>query len=61
LSGNDLTSAEFTDAVKADKKFKKMVKQRFSIFNLDGADHTFSQQVWREQVAKWTTEWIKKR
>lgn len=60
LSENDLTAAEFRDAVKASKGFRRLVKQaRFQWREVAEADHTFSRKSWRDQVAQITAQWIK--
>ncbi len=60
LSENDLTAAEFKDAVKSSKSFQKLVHEpRFVWREISGADHTFSKSIWREQVAENTTKWLR--
>lgn len=59
LSGNDLTAREFTEATRASEAWRQLfTRPRFSVRELDGADHTFSTRVWRDQVAHWTADWI---
>lgn len=59
ISGDDLTAAEFMDLVKSSKGWRKVLKRRRVDFkSLDGANHTFSTQQWRDQVAEWSLEWI---
>ena len=59
ISGNDLTAAEFDDAVHASKPFRKLLNQkRFSRIDLKSADHTFSRREWRDQVQTNTVDWI---
>ncbi len=61
LSGNDLTAAEFKEAVKASAPLRRLMRaDRISRRDLHEADHTFSREPWREQVANWTIEWVKK-
>lgn len=60
MSGNDLTAAEFDDAVKQARKQRAVFGRNTSHRqDLNDADHTFSRQVWRDQVATWTSDWIK--
>ncbi len=60
LSGNDLTAAEFNDAVKSSSKFQKTLqKEEYKIELMDEADHTFSRKVWRDSVASITSKWMK--
>lgn len=60
VSGADLTGREFCDMTAATPKWKRLldaptVLQR----QLNGADHTFSRRVWRDQVADWTCDWVR--
>lgn len=60
LSGDDLTAQEFSDLADASKPWKKLMAQpRITRLHLAEANHTFSQRRWREQVGRWTVEWIK--
>lgn len=60
MSGNDLTAAEFDDAVKGSKSFTRLLKQkRMQREDLKSADHTFSKREWRDKVAAWTVSWIR--
>lgn len=60
LSGRDLTAAEFKETVKADPEWQALLnKSRLTRHDCVEADHTFSSEVWREQVAEWTSSWIK--
>ncbi|MET3115800.1 exosortase A-associated hydrolase 1 [Undibacterium sp. GrIS 1.8] len=60
LSENDLTAQEFSDLVSSSADWKKLLTSpRLKQLTLAGANHTFSQRKWREQVASWTTEWLK--
>jgi len=59
LSGNDLVANEFKDLLSHDKKWKKAcASTRISLKQLEKANHTFSTQTWREQVAQWTKDLI---
>jgi len=60
LSGNDLTAAEFKESMKNNKQWNKLIKREtITIKNIDEANHTFAKQEWRDQVAKWTLQWVK--
>lgn len=59
LSGQDLTADEFRDTLKASRPFRKLVSgPRFTRRELEAADHTFSRRAWRDQVARWSREWL---
>lgn len=59
LSGRDLTAGEFKDAVKESRAWRKLMKRRSTtVHHYPEADHTFSSREWRNQVAKWTTDWL---
>ncbi|MDB5963425.1 MAG: hydrolase 1, exosortase system-associated [Massilia sp.] len=60
ISGADLTGREFCDLTAATDKWKRLldspkVLQR----RLDKADHTFSRRAWRDEVAQWTSSWLR--
>lgn len=60
LSGRDLTAKEFTGTITADLLWQELINNnRVSRRDFEEADHTFSSSVWRDQVAKWTVDWIK--
>lgn len=60
ISGNDLTAREFSDLVKGSRKWRTLLASpRLDWRDLPKANHTFSRREWRDQVATWTTEWIK--
>lgn len=61
LSSDDLTAQEFVSLEKgslawraalADKRVERRVVQ--------GANHTFSRREWRDQVAEWTLDWVRR-
>ncbi|MES2152613.1 MAG: hydrolase 1, exosortase A system-associated [Pseudomonadota bacterium] len=59
LSGADLTAREFADMAAASPAWRRLLDApRVTRHTLDGADHTFSRRVWRDQVARWTAEWV---
>ena len=60
LSGNDLTAREFGNLVAGSRRWRRlldnpMVTRR----SLDEANHTFARRDWRDQVARWTEEWVR--
>lgn len=60
LSGNDLTADEFRDVVKSDEYWQNLLEASgVSIVELSEADHTFSSQTWKNEVAQLTLKWIK--
>jgi exosortase A-associated hydrolase 1 len=60
LSGADLTAREFCDLAQATPKWQRLLgARRVTRFQLDQADHTFSRQAWRDQVARWTGDWMR--
>lgn len=60
LSGNDLTAAEFKDAATASRRWRKVLaRSTVAQRELSEANHTFSSEVWRNQVAAWTLEWLR--
>lgn len=59
LSGADLTAREFLDTTSRSREWRRLlgepgVTQR----RLSEADHTFSSDQWRKQVADWTLHWL---
>ncbi|MBK5936509.1 MULTISPECIES: hydrolase 1, exosortase A system-associated [Halorhodospira] len=59
LSGNDLTAAEFRDVVATTRAWRGLLRQdRVEVRELREANHTFSRGVWRDQVARWTGDWV---
>ncbi|HTD04497.1 hydrolase 1, exosortase A system-associated [Undibacterium sp.] len=60
LANKDLTAQEFADLGNSSGAWKKLLASpRISRRELADADHTFSRRAWRDQVAEWTTEWIR--
>lgn len=60
LSGDDLTAAEFRNLVAASPEWQQqMQKQTVQVQELKQANHTFSRRDWREQVERWTIDWVK--
>jgi exosortase A-associated hydrolase 1 len=60
ISGADLTGREFSDMAAAPAWRRLMRGKRVSHHTLPQADHTFSRQEWRDQVARWTAEWLRR-
>lgn len=61
ISGDDLTAAEFEDMVKASKAWRRLLNQKKTKFHhVAAANHTFSRQVWRDEVAEQTLRWVRR-
>ncbi len=60
LSGNDLTAQEFKDAVSGSGRWRRLLADaRVTRRDLPEANHTFARREWRDQVGRWTEEWVK--
>lgn len=60
MSGNDLTAQEFSDLVQSSHKWQKLLgAPGVTRRDLAQANHTFSRRDWRDQVADWTSEWVR--
>jgi exosortase A-associated hydrolase 1 len=60
LSGNDLTAKEFSDMATASDAWQRQLRAaRVTQHALAPADHTFSRREWRDQVSRWTCEWVR--
>ncbi len=60
LSGDDLTAREFKDMVAGSMTWRRLLAGRnVTRRDLPEANHTFSRAVWRDQVARWTIDWIR--
>lgn len=60
IAGADLTAREFCDLADADRAWKGVLAPpRVTRRQIDDADHTFSRRAWRDQVARWTAEWLR--
>lgn len=58
-SGNDLTAREFNDLISNDKAWKNALQEKVhDNFVIPRADHTFSEQQWREIVENVTLKWV---
>lgn len=59
LSGDDITAAEFRDVAQRSRAWRRLLASpRVTTQELPEADHTFSSRAWRDEVARWTGEWI---
>jgi len=60
ISGQDLTAGEFEATAKS-RSWKQLLRRRKDVtwLRLDEADHTFSQQVWRNEVASRCIDWLR--
>lgn len=59
LSGDDLTAAEFRDLVERSNSWKRLMRSKSIEFHhIPKANHTFSRQAWRDEVARQTLEWV---
>ena len=60
IAGADLTAREFCDLADADRAWRGVLAPpRVTRRQIDDADHTFSRRAWRDQVARWTAEWLR--
>lgn len=60
LSGDDLTAREFETLVNSSKDWRALLSgPQVTRRDLPQANHTFSRRDWRDQVAGWTTGWVK--
>lgn len=58
--GADLTGREFCDMAAGTPEWQQLLASpRVTQHCLEGADHTFSRSAWREQVAAWTSGWVR--
>jgi exosortase A-associated hydrolase 1 len=62
LSEADLTAREFSTLVAHDAVWKAATSRpAVTIKTLTGADHTFSQKPWKDDVSRLTIEWLRQR
>lgn len=62
LSEADLTAREFSTLIANDAEWKAATsKPAVTIKTLTGADHTFSQKPWKDDVSRLTIEWLRQR
>jgi exosortase A-associated hydrolase 1 len=59
LSGQDLTAAEFLDMMHAERRWRTFCKRRhYERYDIPEANHTFARQMWRDEVAQKTFDWM---
>lgn len=59
ISGDDLTAAEFQYMVKGSRAWRKLIHAKGVEYHiLPKANHTFSKQVWRDEVAEYSLRWV---
>ena len=60
LSGEDLTAAEYKEVANGSTQWQQLLRRtNVKTLELQGANHTFSQEKWKTQVADWTYDWIR--
>jgi exosortase A-associated hydrolase 1 len=60
LSGNDLTAQEFKDVTASSRDWRRLLEDgRVTRHELREANHTFAKRAWRDQVGRWTADWIR--
>jgi uncharacterized protein len=60
LSGNDLTAQEFKHLVGGSSRWRSLLEdKRVTRYELPEANHTFARRDWRDEVARWTADWVK--
>lgn len=61
LSSEDLTAQEFLALEQGSSAWRlALAEKRVERRVLQGANHTFSRREWRDQVAEWTLEWVRR-
>lgn len=59
-SGKDFTAQEFLDLVRRSRPWQRLLRsETMQRQHLAAADHTFSRRVWRDQVADWSSNWLR--
>lgn len=59
LSGDDLTAGEFKALLSDSRSWRRELGgARITRRDLAPANHTFARAEWRDQVARWTSEWL---
>jgi uncharacterized protein len=59
LSGDDITANEFRDVTQRSSSWQhSLAEERITRRDLPGANHTFSRREWRDQVSRWTAQWL---
>ena len=60
LSSDDLTAAEYKELTNTSDQWRQLLQRpNVKTLELQGANHTFSQEKWKNQVVEWTYDWIK--
>lgn len=60
LSGADIVAAEFKDTLSGSRQWRGLMRRPNVVRrDLAEANHTFARREWREQVAVWTSDWIR--
>lgn len=58
-SGHDLVAREFDDFTSSDPEWRAALTEAdVTRRDVTDSDHTFSREVWRQQVARWTADWV---
>lgn len=58
-SGHDLVAREFDDFTSGDAEWRAALEQAdVTRRDLTDSDHTFSREAWRQEVARWTADWV---
>jgi exosortase A-associated hydrolase 1/exosortase A-associated hydrolase 2 len=58
MSGNDYIAREFDEVVKTSDAWRALVAEaRVQRRDLEGADHTFSREEWKQQASDWVCDW----
>jgi uncharacterized protein len=59
ISGNDFTAREFEEMCRTSPVWQRALERPdLEWRKLPEANHTFSIQAWRDQVSRWTREWV---
>jgi len=59
LSGDDITANEFRYVTEHSRDWRRALDDaRIARRELAPANHTFSRREWRDQVSRWTKEWL---
>jgi exosortase A-associated hydrolase 1 len=60
LSGNDYTAQEFKDLAAGSPGWTRLLAAgRVTRRDLAAANHTFARREWRDELARWTVEWLR--
>jgi len=60
LSGNDLTAQEFKGFVAGSERWQRLLARvGVTRHDLAEANHTFARRDWRDQVERWTSDWVR--